>query len=49
MKTALENKSNPLDADLEKVLLGVHQWHQANQSELWGVKLHLDQVIEAVK
>ena len=49
MKTALENESNPLDADLEKVLPGIHQWHQANESKLWGVKSRLDEVIDTVK
>lgn len=34
MKHALESESSPLDANLESVLPGVHQWHQANESAL---------------
>jgi Transcriptional activator of glycolytic enzymes len=30
MKKALQDEKSPLDANLESVLPGVHQWHQAN-------------------
>jgi Transcriptional activator of glycolytic enzymes len=32
MKVALEQQDDPLDANLEKVLPGVHQWHQVNNN-----------------
>jgi len=37
MGVALIHKSNPMDTDLEKVLPGVHRWHQANQASIDGV------------
>jgi hypothetical protein len=49
MKMALENEDNPLDANLEKVIPGLHQWHQANHSELKNVKVSLEQVAEMMR
>jgi hypothetical protein len=40
MKKALEEEKSPLDACLESVLPGVHQWHQANQAAI--TSLHGD-------
>jgi len=34
MKVALETESSPLDANLESVLPGLHQWHTANNAAL---------------
>ena len=38
MEQALVNESNPLDADVEKVLPGVLQWHRDNSNELMSVR-----------
>jgi Transcriptional activator of glycolytic enzymes len=40
MKRALAEERSPLDASLESVLPGVHQWHHANQSAVSN--LHCD-------
>lgn len=34
MRNALQHEENPLDADLEKVLPGVHQWHNAINAQV---------------
>lgn len=41
MKRELENEESPLDANLEKVLPGVHQWHRATHQELSRVTTEL--------
>jgi hypothetical protein len=38
MQDALTTEDSPLDANLEKVLPGVHQWHQANESAMHQLK-----------
>lgn len=48
MKVALETESDPLDADLEKVLPGVYRWHEATNTEmrkLDGAVLGLQEVV----
>jgi hypothetical protein len=42
MKHALINERCPLDANLETVLPGVHQWHRANDSAMSQLKTGLE-------
>ena len=49
MRTALENERSPLDATLESVLPGVHQWHRANEAAVKRVHGHIDALMETVK
>jgi hypothetical protein len=38
MSTALNTEECPLDASLEKVLPGVHQWHRINNQQMNQMK-----------
>ena len=49
MKHALANEASPLDATLESVLPGVHQWHRANDAAVKTVGRRIDDIVEAVK
>lgn len=49
MKNALENEANPLDANLEAVLPGVHQWHQVNQSGMQALGNKIDSLSSNVQ
>ena len=49
MQQAIQTKSNPMDADLEKVLPGVYQWHNTNQAAMETVGTKIDQLSEEVK
>ena len=49
MRTALENEESPLDANLESVLPGVHQWHRANEAAVKSVHGRIDTLMETVK
>ena len=49
MKEALEKEQSPLDASLESVLPGVHQWHRANDAAVRTVHRRIDTIAEAVK
>jgi hypothetical protein len=42
MEHALQHEDSPLDANLEKVLPGMHQWHQANESAMTQLKTGVD-------
>ncbi|CAB9527852.1 hypothetical protein SEMRO_2092_G314060.1 [Seminavis robusta] len=48
MRVALETAQNPADADLQRVLPGVHQWHSANNAEIRQVSRKLDTVAEVL-
>jgi Transcriptional activator of glycolytic enzymes len=48
MRTALQEEKCPLDACLESVLPGVHQWHQANNQAVVRLVDRLDVFGEAV-
>ena len=45
MHHSLSTESNPIDADLERVLPGVHRWHQANQSALTVINTKVDELV----
>ena len=49
MAAAILHESNPMDADLEKVLPGVHRWHQANQISIDGVSTQVQGMVTDVK
>ena len=49
MEHALANESSPLDASLESVLPGVHQWHRANEAAVKSVSRRIDDILELVK
>ena len=48
MQHALETEESPLDANLESVLPGVHQWHTANHSGVQTVEKKVDAFALAV-
>jgi Transcriptional activator of glycolytic enzymes len=48
MRTALQEEKCPLDACLESVLPGVHQWHQANNQAVVRLVDRIDVFGEAV-
>jgi len=49
MGQSLATENNPMDADLERVLPGVHRWHQANQSSINGMCNKVEGLITVVK
>lgn len=49
MRQAIQRESNPMDADLERVLPGVHRWHQANQQAMDAMTNKVDGFIEEVR
>ena len=49
MKEELSNAVSPLDADLEKVLPGIHQWHGATHQTLQQVKTNVQDLTGAVQ
>ncbi|CAB9528452.1 Transcriptional activator of glycolytic enzymes [Seminavis robusta] len=48
MRVALETAQDPADADLQRVLPGVHQWHSANNAEVRQVSRKLDSFAEVL-
>ena len=44
MKDALDNEETPLDANLEAVIPGLHQWQSQNNADLQGVGQKVDRV-----
>jgi Transcriptional activator of glycolytic enzymes len=48
MKVALETEECPMDAKLEHVIPGIHQWHAANQSAVKNVEAKLDTFCDRV-
>jgi Transcriptional activator of glycolytic enzymes len=48
MKLALETESSPLDANLESVLPGLHQWHTANNQAIGILDKKVDTFTEKV-
>ena len=49
METELRNDSDPLDANLEKVIPGMFQWQQANLNSVEGLKREVAELNETVK
>jgi len=49
MRSAIQHESNPMDADLEKVLPGVHRWHQANNQEMQTLSTTVTDFIQEVR
>ena len=41
MRVALETEKSPLDANLEKVIPGLHHWHQENNNVMKEVDKRL--------
>jgi uncharacterized protein YdiU (UPF0061 family) len=44
MKIALRDDQSPLDANLEKVLPGVHQWHRMNNQSIEELKRNIQEL-----
>jgi hypothetical protein len=48
METQLNTQECPLDASLEKVLPGVHQWHRINNQEMTMIKRSMNELGDRV-
>ena len=49
MKVAIETEQSPLDANLEKVLPGVHSWHKANDLAITSLGRKVETLAESVQ
>jgi hypothetical protein len=49
MRVELQNEVSPLDADLEKVISGLHQWHTVNKSAVEAVDRKVDVRCSAIE
>ena len=49
MKEALDSERCPLDANLEKVIPGLHQWHKANNDVVKGMDKRLTEGLEGLE
>ena len=48
MTSELNNEQNPLDANLEKVLPGLHQWHNINAGQLQKVETAINTLSSSI-
>jgi len=48
MKSAIESENNPLDANLESVIPGIQQWHNANTQSITCLSGKVEQLTDAV-